>query len=271
MKISACEILRDIGSQLAYQQSAGIEQYPVSDAVRALLEAQPVPAGLYSPPQKEQPGKSSEQPAEIRPAPDEVALTREVVTDSTLGELAEEIGTCRACALSGERVMAVPGSGNARVRLLIVGDWLSVEKGTRLPATCTFGVEQDHMLARMLDAIKLQKSDVFVTNIIKCGIHATTQPQADHANTCYSYLKKQVMLLRPEMILVMGMIPARVMLNRSLPLSRLRGRFHSYATSDGRKIPLVATYHPTFLLQNAGMKRATWEDLKLVARQLDLT
>ncbi|WP_163340292.1 uracil-DNA glycosylase [Desulfopila sp. IMCC35008] len=269
MKTTARDILKDIGSQLAYHKSVGIEKYPANEGTFALLNHQPQEGTL----RKVKAAVSVDTPLARRAAKSEVKKDDsplDTVPSGSLQELGNEIAACTACALAEFRILPVAGNGGERARLLIVGDRLPADKGTRLPQTCVFGIEQDRMLARMLDAIKLPRSDVFVTNVIKCAVPLARQPQAEHVNACYSYLQKQVAVLRPEMILAMGMIPARMMLSRSDSLSRLRGRFHSYKCTDGRKIPLVATYHPTFLMQNEGMKRATWEDLKLVARQLNL-
>lgn len=269
MKTIARDILKDVGSQLAYHQSAGIVNYPASEGIDALLSRQPQRA---MPPKVKATVAVDSHPAMVSAETEvkKVDSPADTVSSDSLLELEKDIKVCTACALAEFRILPVAGNGGERARLLIAGDRLPIEKGTKLPQTCVFGIEQDRMLARMLDAIKLPRSDVFVTNVIKCAVPLSKQPQAEHANACYSYLQKQVAALRPEMILAMGMIPARMMLNRSESLSRLRGRFHSYKCADGSKIPLVATYHPTFLMQNAGMKRATWEDLKLVARQLNL-
>lgn len=270
MKTTVRDILKDIGSQLAYHKSAGIETYPKSEGILALLNRQP----QRGTPQKLKAAVSVDSPPGrmiAKPEVKKVDSQVETVPSGSLEELVNEIQTCTACALAEFRILPVAGIGEERARLLIVGDRLPADKGTRLPETCVFGIEQDRMLARMLEAIQLPRSDVFVTNVIKCAVPLSRQPQAEHVNACYSYLQRQVAVLRPEMILAMGMIPARMMLSRSDSLSRLRGRFHSYKCTGGRKIPLVATYHPTFLMQNEGMKRATWEDLKLVAKQLNLS
>jgi DNA polymerase len=152
--------------------------------------------------------------------------------------------------------------------LLVVGDWLAVPEGLQPPTGCVFGIEQDRMLGKMIDAIKLPRTQVFVTNVIKCGIPASCQPKAEHVRACLPFLHRQIALLQPEMILAMGMIATKALLNRREPLSALRGQLHALVIRDDLKIPLIATYHPTFLLQNPEMKQATWLDLQLLGRQL---
>jgi DNA polymerase len=126
------------------------------------------------------------------------------------------------------------------------------------------------MLARMLAAINLPVAEVFITNVIKCAVPATCQPQAGHVQSCVSYLRRQIAALAPELICTMGMVAARVIVEKSQPLSRLRGRFHDYEVTPGVRIPVLTTYHPSYLLQNPEMKAATWTDLQLLAKQLGL-
>lgn len=185
-------------------------------------------------------------------------------------EIADEVAVCRACELHRKRIYPVAGRGGDKVRLLIAGDWLVSDANGNLEPGHLFGVEQDMMLSRMLAAINLPPENVFVTNVIKCAIHCTEQPQATHVESCVSYLRRQITALMPEVICTMGMIAARALLERRQPLSRLRGRFHNYDVAGKVTIPVLTTYHPTYLLQNPEMKQATWADLQLLAKRLGL-
>ena len=84
------------------------------------------------------------------------------------------------------------------------------------------------------------------------------------------YLRRQIVALRPEVICTMGMVTARAVLQKSQPLSKLRGQFHEYMVEKEWTIPVIATYHPTYLLQNPEMKQATWTDLQLLAKRMGL-
>ena len=261
------ELVKDVVRFLAYHKSAGIDSYPESEELRRLLQGEYDPGSKPSPPTR-RPAMAKEKGTEERVAARDESAAVPAGSAGKMEELAAEIGRCHACSLSTCRVIPVAGAGGSRCGLLIVGDWLSVERPGQLPENCQFGLEQDRMLGRMLQAMKMDRSEVFVTNVIKCGIPSAKQPQAAHVTTCVSYLHSQITLLKPRLILAMGLIAARSLLNRREPLSRLRGRLHSYQDRDGNTIPLVATYHPTFLLQNEGMKKATWIDLQLAARHL---
>jgi DNA polymerase len=153
---------------------------------------------------------------------------------------------------------------------MVVGDWLSIAGDGPATKDQLFGVQQDQMLFRMLAAMQLPVDEVFITNVIKCGLPERTQPQAAHVQACVGYLKKQIQVLRPEYICTMGMVAARAVLERSLPLSRLRGKFHDYLLGPDEKIPVLTTYHPSYLLQNPEMKQATWTDLQFLAKKMGL-
>lgn len=124
------------------------------------------------------------------------------------------------------------------------------------------------MVTRMMEAIQLQGDDVFVTNILKCGLPESCQPQASHLQCCLGYLRRQIAVIGPEVICSMGIIATRALLGLPQSLSQLRGRFHSYSTLDGRQIPVMPTYHPSYLLQAEEMKKETWKDLQLIQKRL---
>lgn len=245
-------------SLLAYHRTSGIDPYPRNDAIQAFLRFQPAP-GLRHQPVAGGTISDHRKVAAAGKAPGPVSL----------GEIAEEVAVCRACDLHKQRLYPVAGRGPDKVRLLLVGDWLAGEAQGYLPPGQLFGVEQDLMLARMLAAIRISLAEVFITNVIKCAVPATCQPQAGHVQSCVSYLRRQIMALGPEVICTMGMVAARAVLEKSQPLSSLRGRIHEYEVTEALRIPVITTYHPTYLLQNPEMKTATWTDLQFLAKFLD--
>ena len=247
---------------LEYHRSIGIGAYPRNEDVALFLRYMPQVAA------KEE---SAVQKAGVRlqsslrkksPAPN--------TSPVTLADIAAEVAACHACDLYKQRLYPVAGRGAEKVRLLIVGDWLAGDAQGNLAPGQLFGVAQDEMLSRMLLAIKLSAEEVFLTNVIKCAVPGTCQPQAAHVQSCVSFLRRQIVALQPEVICTMGMVAARAVLERSQPLSRLRGQFHDYEVEKNSTIPVIATYHPTYLLQNPEMKQATWADLQLLAKKMDL-
>lgn len=261
MAIDRNHLLLGLKSLLRYHQASGINTYPKSTDSEAFLRFHPVPSAVPQQVVQAEPpgsrhgaGRRSIEPPEKSPL--------------SLAEIAQEVASCHACDLHKQRLYPVAGCGPDKVRLLLVGDWLASDEQGQLPPGQIFGVEQDVMLARMLAAIQVPVSSVFITNVIKCAVPATCQPQANHVQSCVSFLRRQIVALMPDIICTMGMVAARATLGKSLPLSRLRGRVHEYEVSKDMKIPVVATYHPTYLLQNSEMKTATWADLQLLAREL---
>jgi uracil-DNA glycosylase family 4 len=186
----------------------------------------------------------------------------------TVRDIVDEINSCTGCVLHTKRITPVPGGGSEQPRLLIVGGWLVGQEGVTIPPGCILGLEEDGMVSRMLSAMKLPPEKAFITNIIKCALPDTSRPSAEHIHTCFSLLLRQITVLAPEVICTLGIVATRALLRNSQPLSQLRGKFYPFAVSEGKSIPVIPTYHPTFLLQNPEFKRATWEDLQSIAKLL---
>lgn len=254
-------------SLLSYHEEIGLGPVILNEEIQSFLSLRPqVPVSLY--PDIDTAKKTVTPPKTSTP---ELAGQKEIIDVScTLANIEQEVVSCTSCDLHERRVYAVAGRGEQPVRLMIVGDWLSLAENVSAAEGQLFGLQQDQMLFRMLTAMKLPLDQVFITNVIKCGLPEKKQPLARHVQTCVAYLKKQILVLRPEYICTMGMVAARAVLERSLPLSRLRGKVHDYSLGPDEKIPVLTTYHPSYLLQNPEMKKATWTDLQLLAQMMKL-
>jgi DNA polymerase len=261
--ISKAGLLNKVKSVLQFHQSLGIDTLPKNTAVDTFLR---IEAGQVSPPGMAETGTFSGSPQESGDVSDE--KVPEILL--SLMDISAEVVSCSACELHKQRLYPVAGRGEKNVRLMVIGDWLSPESDESLPPGQIFGVQQDMMLGKMLAAINLLSTDVYITNVIKCAIPSRIQPQACHVQSCLSFLRRQIVLLDPEIICTMGMIAARAVLNQSQSLSQSRGRFHEYDIGNGRHIPVLTTYHPTYLLRNPEMKTATWSDLQFLARKMGL-
>lgn len=263
MNTQSVEFIRELRSVLTYHQAVGIEEYPHNEGVQKFLQV-PVPLPVIS-------SVKTEREA---PLPKKVSVPRSVaVSTETLDDIRCEITDCRACELHAHRANSVAGRGAASARLLIVGEWLKAPEQIENTSEIIFGVEEDRMLANMLKAIHLTSTDVFVTNILKCSLPSSCQPvnTAVSVQCCLAYLRRQIAVIAPQLICTMGILPTRALLgpsSASHSLSHLRGRFHNYTTLDGRQIPLMPTYHPSYLLQITKMKEATWKDLQLIEKKL---
>ncbi len=251
-------------SLLQYHALIGIRHYPRNASVESFLRVVPRLTGKTARAREKSLGRAVPGvPGKRRDAPLE--------SPARLADIEAEVVSCHACDLHKQRLYPVPGRGSDKIRLLLVGDWLAANTQDVLPPGHLFGVAQDQMLSKMLTAINLSADDVFITNVIKCAVPDTCQPQAVHVQSCSSFLRRQIVALLPEVICAMGTVAARAVLRKSQPLSRLRGQFHEYEVEQGKTIPVIATYHPSYLLQNPEMKQATWTDLQMLAKRLGLS
>ncbi|MFV2006273.1 MAG: uracil-DNA glycosylase, partial [Longimicrobiales bacterium] len=121
------------------------------------------------------------------------------------------------------------------------------------------------LLDLMLASIDLSRRDsVYICNVLKCRPPGNRDPMQDEIDQCSPYLKRQIELVAPEVILAVGTFSAKLLTGTTKPLGRLRGEIYSY---EG--VPLIVTYHPAALLRNRGWTRSAWDDLQLLRQVLD--
>jgi DNA polymerase len=179
-----------------------------------------------------------------------------------LGQLRELAMGCTRCGLSKERTQVVFSDGNPAARVAVVGEAPGAnEDRTGLPFVGAAGKLLDLLLA----TVDLSRSEsVYICNVIKCRPPGNRNPLPDEIACCSPYLRKQIELVRPHVILAVGNFAAQLLVGRTEALGKLRGRVYAY---DGT--PLVVTYHPAALLRSPAWTRPTWEDLQLLRRVLD--
>ncbi len=190
----------------------------------------------------------------LAPAGDDAVLAW-----SSLSQVADAIGGCTKCFLCQGRTRVVPGEGDPRARLLLVGEGPGqTEDQTGRPFVGRAG----ELLTDILGAIGLAREQVFICNVVKCRPPQNRKPLPDEMAACAPYLAAQLRLVEPKVILALGATAAEALLNAKRSLADLRGKVHSY-----HGIPLVVTYHPAALLRNPNWKKPTWDDVR-IARQL---
>jgi DNA polymerase len=179
-----------------------------------------------------------------------------------------DIEACRMCTLASARQGLVLGRGAVGSPLLVVGDYSGQESG--FSADTLFGVAEDTMLWNMMRAIGLTEADVYVTNTIKCCPESAELLDFESVHRCRGHLLREIELVRPRIICVMGEWAVRSVLGSEESVFRLRGRFHRYGTDKDAADPLqvVVTFHPRFLLKNEELKKAAWQDLQMIQRRL---
>lgn len=254
------KILHQLRSLLYYHELSDLGGYPGSAELGEFLRSDYLPEDSET-------LTIEKRPTEIA---DEISSNSSpFLLNDVLDEIAEEVRVCRSCDLCHDRIASVPGAGGHKVRLLIVGGWLTAATAGDIDILSVFGNEEDQMLLRMLNAINLSQKTTFVTNVIKCGITPSVQPKKENVEICLSYLHRQIAAILPDVICSMGLIATRALLQSSKPLSQLRGRFHEYEENEQKRIAIMPTYHPSFLLKNPEMKMATWNDLQLIEKKLN--
>jgi DNA polymerase len=171
---------------------------------------------------------------------------------------------CTACALSRTRRQTVFGVGHRRARWMLVGEAPGADEDARGEP---FVGQAGKLLDNMLVAVGLTRQgetpqSVFITNVLKCRPPGNRNPEPAEVALCEPFLLRQVALVQPELLLVMGRFAAQALLRTDATIASLRGRVHRVEVA-GRPIPTIVTYHPAYLLRNLADKAKSWADLSL--------
>jgi uracil-DNA glycosylase family 4 len=173
-------------------------------------------------------------------------------------QIAQEVSGCRKCRLCESRSRTVFGSGPYDARWMLIGEAPGAEEDARGEP---FVGQAGRLLEQMLLSIGLSRPrDVFITNVLKCRPPGNRNPEPLEAATCAPYLYRQIDLLQPDLILLLGRFAVQSVLKTEASLGGLRKQVHHYTGARG-DIPVVCTYHPAYLLRNPIEKRKSWEDL----------
>lgn len=166
-----------------------------------------------------------------------------------------EIKDCQKCELAKNRTKLVFGSGNPTSKIMLIGEapgFYEDREGK------PFVGKAGQLLDKILNAIQLSRDKVFITNVVKCRPPENRDPLPVECDACNFILKRQLEIIKPEFILILGRIAAGVLLKTDASIASLRGKVHQVAGAQA-----VVTYHPAALLRNASLKRSTWEDVQL--------
>ena len=187
-----------------------------------------------------------------------------------LEKIADEVRRCRKCNLESLRTNAVPGEGKANARILFVGEGPGADEDAQ---GRPFVGRAGKLLDKIITAMGLKRSDVFIGNILKCRPPENRDPRADEIINCFPYLQRQIEIINPEIIVALGAPAAKTLLDTNKSIGQLRGQFHEYYAGLGKPpIKLMPTYHTAYLLRNYSPdnRRKVWEDMKKVLAELCL-
>jgi uracil-DNA glycosylase len=184
------------------------------------------------------------------------------VEGDTLERIREDLGECTRCRLHKQRNKIVFGAGNPRAELVFVGEGPGHDEDVQgLPFVGRAG----KLLTQMIEAMGLQRDDVYICNVVKCRPPENRKPEDDEVATCSPYLYRQLDAIAPKAIVCLGATAAQALLKTKDSISRFRGTWFDY-----RNTKLMATYHPAYLLRNPAAKSEVWKDLQKVMLHLGL-
>ncbi|MEA1948827.1 MAG: uracil-DNA glycosylase [Thermodesulfobacteriota bacterium] len=186
---------------------------------------------------------------------------KEVLLPETLEAIRIDLGECRRCRLSESRKNIVFGAGDPHARLVFVGEGPGYDEDQKGEP---FIGAAGRLLTKIIEAIKYTRNQVYICNIIKCRPPGNRNPLPDEIEVCLPFLKRQIAAIKPDFICALGTFAAQALLETTMPISKLKGRFHDY-----NRIKVLPTYHPAYLLRNPGKKRDVWEDMKKLMKALD--
>ena len=167
---------------------------------------------------------------------------------------------CQKCPLGRTRNKFVYGVGNPNADLMFVGEAPGADED-RLGEP--FVGRAGQLLDKIVAAMGLDRSKVYIANILKCRPPGNRDPLPEEIDLCIPYLKEQIRSIRPKLMVALGRIAAQALLDTKTPLGKLRGSWHEFET-----IPLLVTYHPAALLRFSQYKRDTWADMQIVMARL---
>ena len=178
--------------------------------------------------------------------------------DSELKRYKEKIQDCLNCSLGYKRKNFVFGVGNPNADIVFVGE--APGKNEDLEGEPFVG-RAGKLLDKILNAINLDRNDIYILNVLKCRPPENRDPSSDEINECEPYLKEQLKIIKPRLIVALGRISAMTLLRKKESLGDFRNNIHKYEGID-----LLVTYHPAALLRNPNFKVPTWEDFKFIKK-----
>lgn len=198
---------------------------------------------------------------EVVSAPDPVAFRKSEVAEMDWEALEAAIKHCEACSLAQTRTQTVVGVGDRNAEWLFVGEAPGAEEDRRGEP---FVGQAGKLLDNMLAAISLKRGEnVYIANVLKCRPPENRDPHGEEVVKCDPFLKRQVELIKPRLIVAMGRFAAQSLLNTDSAIGALRGKLHDY-----NGVPVIVTYHPAYLLRNLNDKAKAWEDLCYARRTM---
>lgn len=253
------QFLENVRAFLEYKQEEGVQTLEVSEETKAMLTSPKPsrPAQADRPIPKRTPRPVPSATDEPAPVPgDDIR-----VAGKTLDGVAKQISTCTGCGLHASRNKTVPGEGNPdSPDVLFIGEGPGADEDAR---GRPFVGADGQLLDKMIGAMGYRRDQVYIANIVKCRPPGNRVPLPDEMSACSPYLRRQIELIKPKIIVALGKTAVERLLNKPVAITRFRGTWCSY---EG--INMMPTFHPAALLLSPGKKREAWMDLQAVMAKL---
>jgi len=248
------QLIRQTRQHLESLRAAGVEWLPAAPAVRHPIVSSP-PASSASNAARSLFTQEAEPATAGQPVLDPAAKRRE------LQVLEEQVSGCTRCAeLCSTRTQTVFGVGSPDAELCFLGEAPGADEDAQGEP---FVGAAGQLLNRIIAACGMKREEVYICNVLKCRPPGNRAPLPNEVANCKEYLERQLELIRPKFICALGAVAAQNLLNTTLSIGKLRGRFQDY-----QGIPVLCTYHPAYLLRNPASKRDVWEDMKLLLSRM---
>jgi len=177
-----------------------------------------------------------------------------------LAAVAEAARDCRRCKLGGMRKNAVPGEGNPNARIMWIGEGPGADEDEQgRPFVGAAG----RMLDRLITAMGLVREEMFIGNVVKCRPPHNREPEPDEVRACLPYLARQIELIRPEIIVILGATALKALIDPRAYITRMHGKW-----IERGGIMIMPTFHPAALLRDPARKRDVWADMQQVLARM---
>src|SRR3990170_3452565 len=192
----------------------------------------------------------------------DASMTAKTSSQNNLEDIKKQVASCKLCDLHKTRTNTVFGVGNEKAKVMFIGEAPGANEDLKgEPFVGRAGM----LLNSMLRSIGLERTDVYIANILKCRPPNNRDPLPQEVKLCTPYLQKQIALIQPKILIAVGRIAAQFLLNTMESMSKLRGNTYQYGE---QKIPLIVTYHPAYLLRSPSEKRKSYVDFLLIKKMV---
>ena len=268
------ELIREAREQALFMGELGIEMVELSPGSGSNLTEEDFDLEKQSVPDDQ--AQSSVVPSSSRVKANSILKPRTQLFDAvnpttpvfpkpseTLNDIWSDIGDCTRCGLCEGRTQVVNTHGNRTARLMFIGEAPGADEDAQGKP---FVGRAGQLLTKMIEAMGIKREEVIIGNVNRCRPPGNRQPTLEEAAICRPFLFREIAVIQPEIIVVMGNTALRNLLELREGITRVRGKFQ-----DFRGIKVMPTFHPAYLLRDPSKKKETWEDLKMVRDYLQST